>query len=144
MSHRLYNPKFWGIVKSVLFMSLFFYELVVTVSGLPGARAVIFTIIWISGLVMELFFLVRAIRMKPVEVTEETAGIQKRRIAGGLRHGVFIAVLLVAIVSVLLLLTGKDYSWGDFFILAGTSIILVPLISVLFALSETTASEEED
>ena len=144
MSHRLYNPKFWGIVKSVLFMSLFFYELVVTVSGLPGARAVIFTIIWISGLVMELFFLIRAIRMKPVEVTEETAGIQKRRIAGGLRHGVFIAVLLVAIVSVLLLLTGKDYSWGDFFILAGTSIILVPLISVLFALSETTASEEED
>ena len=144
MSHRLYNPKFWGIVKSVLFMSLFFYELVVTVSGLPGARAVIFTIIWISGLVMELFFLVRAIRMKPVEVTEETAGIQKRRIAGGLRHGVFIAVLLVAVVSILLLLTGKDYSWGDFFILAGTSIILVPLISVLFALSETTASEEED
>ena len=144
MSHRLYNPKFWGIVKSVLFMSLFFYELVVTVSGLPGARAVIFTIIWISGLVMELFFLVRAIRMKPVEVTEETAGIPKRRIAGGLRHGVFIAVLLVAVVSILLLLTGKDYSWGDFFILAGTSIILVPLISVLFALSETTASEEED
>ena len=144
MSHRLYNPKFWGIVKSVLFMSLFFYELVVTVSGLPGARAVIFTIIWISGLVMELFFLIRAIRMKPVEVTEETAGIQKRRIAGGLRHGVFIAVLLVAVVSILLLLTGKDYSWGDFFILAGTSIILVPLISVLFALSETTASEEED
>ena len=144
MSHRLYNPKFWGIVKSVLFMSLFFYELVVTVSGLPGARAVIFTIIWISGLVMELFFLIRAIRMKPVEVTEETAGIQKRRIAGGLRHGVFIAVLLVAVVSILLLLTGKDYSWGDFFILAGTSIILVPLISVLFALSETTAHEEED
>ena len=111
MSHRLYNPKFWGIVKSVLFMSLFFYELVVTVSGLPGARAVIFTIIWISGLVMELFFLIRAIRMKPVEVTEETAGIQKRRIAGGLRHGVFIAVLLVAVVSILLLLTGKKPIW---------------------------------
>lgn len=93
---------------------------------------------------MELFFLVRAIRMKPVEVSGETVGIQRRRIAGGLKRGVFIAVLLVALVSILMLLTGKDYSWEDFFILAGTSIILIPLISALFALSETAASEEEE
>ena len=143
MNHRLYNPRFWGIVKSVLFMSLFFYELVVTVSGLPETRAIVFTIIWTSGVVMELFFLVRAIRMKPVEVSGETVGIQRRRIASGLKRGVFIAVLLVALVSILMLLTGKDYSWEDFFILAGTSIILIPLISALFALSETAASEEE-
>lgn len=144
MKIRLNDPRTWSIIKSVLFFAVFFIELIDTVSGLPGTRAVIFTIIWTSGLVMELFFLARAIRMKPAEVTEETAGIQKRRIAGGLKHGVFTAVLLVATVSILLLLTGKDYSWGDFFILAGTSIILVPLISVIFALSETTAPGEED
>ena len=144
MNNRLYNPRTWSIVKSVLFMAIFFYELINTVGGLPGTRAIVFTFIWTSGLVMELFFLIRAIRMKPVVVSDETAGLQKRRIAKGLKHGVFIAVLLVAAVSILLLLTGKDYSWGDFFILAGTSIILVPLISALFALSELYSSKEEE
>jgi len=138
------NPRTWSIIKSVLFFTVFFYELIKTVSGLPGARAIVFTFIWTSGLVMELFFLARAIRMKPVEVTEETLDRQKRMIARSLRQGVLIAVVLVAAVSILLLLTGKDYSWGDFFLLAGISIILVPLISALFALSEAHPSKEGD
>lgn len=144
MNNRLYNPRTWSIVKSILFLAVFFYELIDTVRGIPETKAIVFTIIWTSGLVMELFFFVRAVRMKPVAFSEATSRMNKRQIAGGLKRGVLIAVLLVATVSVILLLTGKDYSWGDFFILAGTSIILVPLISALYALSETSASEGED
>ena len=131
-SPRLYNPKFWRIAKSVLFFCVFINLLIQSAGRIPEGKSVFYTIIWSIGVIMELVFLASAMKMKPVEVTEEYIKVKKGQILTNVKCWLF------------LLLEGNPMAWKDFVIMAASVIIAVLLVSVLSTLGSDLPLKDDE
>ena len=143
-SPRLYNPKFWRIAKSVLFFCVFINLLIQSAGRIPEGKSVFYTIIWSIGVIMELVFLASAMKMKPVEVTEEYIKVKKGQILANVKRWLFGGLLLIVFVPLFLLLEGNPMAWKDFVIMAASVIIAVLLVSVLSTLGSDLPLKDDE
>lgn len=143
ISPRFYNPKFWRIVKCVIFFLVFLHLLIQSAGSIPEGKSVFFTILWSIGVIMELVFLAGALKMKPVEITEEYIAVKKGQILAGIKRWLFCGLLLIVFVPLFLLLEGNPMALKDFLIMAGSVIIAALLVSVLSSLGSDLFQKEE-
>ena len=145
ISPRFYNPKFWRVVKCILLLALFIYELIVSLSRIPEGKSYLMPIIWCIAIIGELIHLVDGMRMKPVAITEEFIVMKNAQILKNVKRSFFGGLAIVVIVTLIALFAGKPMlSWGEFLTFALTVIICLFLSAIFFSLGSDLPPKDDE
>ena len=144
ISPRFYNPKFWSVVKCILLLALFIYELIVSLSRIPEGKSYLMPIIWCIAIIGELIHLVDGMRMKPVAITEEFIVMKNAQILANIKRWFFGGLAIVVIVSLILFLAGMPMPWEELVTFAVAVIVAFFLLPIFISLGSDLPPKDDE